>query len=183
VETTNYRTTKLWTDLDVPLFVRDDFPRFYRDSFARAVQREDMRTLFTEYAWDVGWCDPCAADPMTNDELRKFGVDWLHGIGSERPEESKVFLTRLHLRYDREHFPEDLVFQETGDTETFQGKYAMRHPWKGKATCAEAKKYLAAQPQVREQEAQNLARLTGWKIETIRQRAAAFVDKAKRPKE
>jgi hypothetical protein len=59
----------------------------------------------------------------------------------------------------------------------------MRHPWKGKASCPEAKKYLAAQPQAREKEAQNLARLTGWKIETIRERAAGFVDKAKRPKE
>jgi hypothetical protein len=183
VETTNYRTVKLPTDVEVPLFVRDDFPRFYRDMFARAVQREEMRTLFTEYAWDVGWCDPCAADPMTNDELRKFGADWLHGKGSERPEEGKVFLTRLHLRYDRAHFPEDLVFQETGDNATFQGKYAMRHPWKSKADCAEAKKYLAAQPKARETEAQNLARLTGWKIETIRERAGAFVDKAKRPKE
>ncbi len=50
----------------------------------------------------------------------------------------------------------------------------MRHPWKGKADCAEAKKYLAAQPKARETEAQNLARLTGWKIETIRERAGGF---------
>ncbi len=82
VETTNYRTVKLSSDLEVPLYVRDEFPRFYRDLFARAVQREDMRVLFTEYAWDMGWCDPCAADPMTNDELRKFGADWLRGKGS-----------------------------------------------------------------------------------------------------
>ncbi len=58
VETTNYRTVKLPSDVEVPLFVRDDFAHFYRDTFARAVQREEMRTLFTEYAWDVGWCDP-----------------------------------------------------------------------------------------------------------------------------
>jgi len=169
--------------LEVPLYVRDEFPRFYRDLFARAVQREDMRVLFTEYAWDMGWCDPCAADPMTNDELRKFGADWLHGKGPDRPEEGQIFLTRLHLRYDREHFPEDLVFQETGDKETFQGRYIMRHPWKGKATCPDAKKYLADQPKARETEAQNLARLTGWKIETIRERMEEYVDKAKPPKE
>jgi hypothetical protein len=183
VESTNYRTVKLPSGMEVPLFVRDDFAHFYRDTFARAVQREEMRTLFTEYAWDLGSCDPCAADPMTKDELRKLGVDWLHGKGSERPEDGKIFLTRLHLRYDREHFPEDLVFQETGDTATFQGIYAMRHPWKGKAECAEAKKYVAAQPKARETEAQNLAKLTGWNIETIREKAAAYVDKGKRPKE
>jgi len=183
VETTNYRTVKLPSDLDVPLYVRDEFPRFYRDLFARAVQREDMRVLFTEYAWDMGWCDPCAADPMTNDELRKFGADWLRGKGSERPVEGQIFLTRLHLRYDREHFPEDLVFQETGDTATFQGRYILRHPWKGAPKCDAAKKYLAGQPKAREAEAENLARLTGWSIDAIRERMAAFVDKAKRPRD
>jgi len=179
VETTNYRTIKLPSDAEVPLFVRDDFPRFYRDLFARAVRREEMRTLFTEYAWDTGWCDPCAADPLTSDELRKLGVTWAGGKGSDRPDEGKVFLTRLHLRYDREHFPEDLVFQETGDTATFQGRYIMRHPWKGKPTCDAAKEYLAKQPKAREAEAQNLARLTGWNIDTIRERAGSYVDKAK----
>ena len=181
VETTNYRTVKLPGDVEIPPFVRDDFARFYRDLFASAVHREDMRVLFTEYAWDLGWCDPCAADPMTNDELRKLGADWLRGKGPERPEEGKAFITRLHLRYDREHFPEDLVFQETGDMETFQGRFVLRHPWRGKPKCDEAKKYLAEQPKAREQEAQNLARLTGWKIDSIRERAAAYVDKARRP--
>ena len=179
VETTNYRAVKLQTAVEIPMFVRDDFPRFYRDMFARAVQREDMRTLFTEYAWDMGWCDPCAADPMTNNELRVFGAEWLGGKAPERPEEGQVFLTRLHLRYDREHFPEDLVFQETGDRENFQVTCVLRHPWRGKAKCDAGKKYLADQPKARESEAQNLARLTGWKIDTIRERAEAYVDKAK----
>jgi hypothetical protein len=183
VETTNYRTARLPSDADVPLFVRDDFPRFYHDLFARAVRREDMRCVFTEYAWDMGWCDPCAADPLTNDELRKFGADWLRGKGGERPEEGQVFITRLHLRYDREHFPEDLVFQETGDKDNFQGRYVMRHPWLGKVECEAGKRYRAEQPKAREREAQNLARLTGWDIDTIRERASAYVDKAKRPKE
>jgi hypothetical protein len=51
---------------------------------------------------------------MTNDELRKFGADWLHGKGTERPEEGQTFITRLHLRYHREHFPEDLAFSGDG---------------------------------------------------------------------
>ena len=29
--------------------------------------------------WDMGWCDPCAADPLSNDQLRKLGVFWLDG--------------------------------------------------------------------------------------------------------
>jgi len=37
----------------------------------------------------------------------------------------------MHLRYDAAHFPEDLVFQETGDRGNFQGRYVLRHPWTG----------------------------------------------------
>jgi hypothetical protein len=129
----------------------------------------------------MGWCDPCAAEPLTNGELRKFGADWLQGGGSYRPEPGQIYITRLHVRYDREHFPEDLVFQETGDRENFQGRYILRHPWKGEAKCDAAKAYLQHQPKAREEEAQNLSRLTGWDIDTIRERVAKFVDKAKQP--
>ena len=40
-------------------------------------------------------------------------------------------MTRLHVRYDDAHFPEDLVFQETADRTNFQGRYVLRHEWKG----------------------------------------------------
>jgi hypothetical protein len=75
------------------------------------------------------------------------------------------------VRYDREHFPEDLVFQETGDRENFQGRYVLRHPWKGEAKCDAAKTYLASLPERAEKEAQTLAMLTGWPIEKIREQA------------
>src|SRR3989454_2986657 len=74
VETTNYRTVRLPSDAQIPLFVRDEFPRFYRDMFTQQVKKEDMRAVFLEYAWDMNWCDPCAADPLTPDELRQLGV-------------------------------------------------------------------------------------------------------------
>ena len=37
-------------------------PDFYHAMFGEQVKKEDMRAVFTEYAWDMGWCDPCAAD-------------------------------------------------------------------------------------------------------------------------
>lgn len=181
VETTNYRTVKLPTDIHIPLFVRDDFAAFYRAMFDESVRRERMETVFTEYAWDLGWCDPCAADPLTNGELRKLGVNWIRGKDEERPEEYSAFLTRLHVRYDRQHFPEDLLFQETGDSETFQGLYVLTHPWKGKPECDAAKEYLRKQPREREKENQNLARLTGWSIADIRERSSRYVDRAVKP--
>ncbi len=57
------------------------------------------------------------------------------------------------------------------------------HPWKGKASCEAGKRYLAEQPKEREKENENLARLTGWKMDAIRERAAAYVDRAKPPHE
>jgi hypothetical protein len=179
VETTNYRTVKLNSDLEVPLFVKDDFSHFYRSMFDRAVQREDMRAVFLEYAWDMGWCDPCAAEPLSNDELRKLGVFWLEDteltsgkVGSNRPiprpyAGTNVFITRLHLRYDSAHFPEDLAFQQTGDRTNFQGRYILRHPWTGEAKCDAARAYLKSLDARYRTEAENLASLTGWDMQEI----------------
>src|SRR4030095_13841631 len=74
VEPTNYRTVNLPTGMDLPVFIKGEFGDFYRAMFDQQVQRENMRTVFLEYAWDMGWCDPCAADPLSADELRQLGV-------------------------------------------------------------------------------------------------------------
>ncbi|MES1211708.1 MAG: DUF2330 domain-containing protein, partial [Acidobacteriota bacterium] len=92
VETTNYRTVRLPSDVEVPLFVKDDFGNFYRDMFAQQVRKEDMRAVFLEYAWDMSWCDPCAADPLSGEELRNLGVFWSEQ-GSSRGGAQNVFLT------------------------------------------------------------------------------------------
>src|SRR5206468_3185031 len=77
VETTNYRTVRLPSDVELPTYVKEEFPQFYRDMFGQQVKKEDMRAVFLEYAWDMGWCDPCAANPLATDELRKLGAFWL----------------------------------------------------------------------------------------------------------
>jgi hypothetical protein len=77
VEAANYRTVKLPSDMDVPLYVKNDFANFYRAMFDQAVKRENMRAVFVEYAWDMGWCDPCAADPLSNKELVELGARWI----------------------------------------------------------------------------------------------------------
>jgi len=173
VETTNYRTVKIPSNTEVPEFVQGEFAEFYRAMFAQQVQKENERAVFLEYAWDMGWCDPCAADPLTRQELRQLGVFWLDNRDEANPRRiapqpaQNVFVTRLHLRYDAEHFPEDLMFQETGDRQNYQGRYVIRHPWKGKASC-DTSAYDASVRERQEREAQRLANLTGWDIETIR---------------
>ena len=44
-----------------------------------------MRVVFLEYAWDMGWCDPCAADPLSSRELQDLGVFWIVEADSPAP--------------------------------------------------------------------------------------------------
>jgi hypothetical protein len=168
VETTNYRTVRLPTDVDIPLFVRDEFAPFYKALFSEQVRKEDMSAVFLEYAWDMNWCDPCAADPLSREELRKLGVFWL--AGADGSGAANAFVTRLHVRYDREHFPEDLVFQETGDRRNFQARYVLHHPWTGSTECPAAADYRRTLRQRQENEARNVSHLTGWTIADVRKK-------------
>jgi hypothetical protein len=173
VETTNYRTVKLPSNTEVPEFVQGEFAEFYRAMFDKQVEAENERAVFLEYAWDMGWCDPCAADPLSAQELKKLGVFWVDNPAGQSkispPQAQNVFVTRLHVRYDSKHFPEDLVFQETGDRQNYQGRYVIRHPWKGDATC-DISNYQAELRERQEREAQSLANLTGWDIDEIRRK-------------
>jgi hypothetical protein len=175
VETTNYRTVKLPSNLDVPLYVKDDFGNFYRTMFDRAVRKEDMRAVFTEYAWDMGWCDPCASEPLSNRELVELGARWI-GSDTDTPfgfgQGGNAYVTRLHVGYDAAHFPEDLALMETHDRENFQGRYVLRHPWRGDAVCPQAEAYRESLPARFREEARNLSVLTGWKVTDIEKRMA-----------
>ena len=168
IEAANYRTVKIPTDIDVPLYVKNEFGPFYKAVFERAVARENMQAVFVEYAWDMGWCDPCAADPMSNKELAELGARW---IGSSddtafsavrRGGGSDAFVTRLHVRYDAKTFPEDIVFTETRDRSNFQGRYVQHHPWRGEAKCDAARSYQDRLTARFAKEATDLAALTGW---------------------
>ena len=92
-----------------------------------------------------------------------------------------MFITRLHVRYDNAHFPEDLVFQETADRANFQGRYVVRHPWTGEASCSEASEYRTALQQRREQEVGRLASLTGWSLADIRRKAGLSLNGLAQP--
>ncbi len=184
VETTNYRTVRLPTGLDLPPYVKEEFPNFYRAMFAEQVRRGDMRAVFLEYAWDMSWCDPCAADPLSGEELRRLGVFWLPetaGDRARRPGALDTFVTRLHVRYDARHFPDDLVFQETADRANFQGRYVLRNVFAGDASCEAGRRYRETLRARAEQEATTLASLTGWSMEDIRRRIGPGGGEATRP--
>src|SRR3984957_2765808 len=117
VETTNYRTEKVPTGEEIPEYVKAEFQDFYKSVFRKQVDDNAMRAVFTEYVWNMGGCDPCAGPPLSPEELRSLGVFWLDDpaqgsnamlyrrgpmMGGAMP----VMLTRLHVRYTSDSFPE-----------------------------------------------------------------------------
>ena len=187
VETTNYQTVKLPSNMDVPIFVKDEFGEFYKSMFAHQTEKKGGKAVFMEYAWDMSWCDPCAANPLSQSELRELGVMWLDepvSVGDDivRPMPGRVrpgpqpvdaFVTRLHVRYDGETFPEDLMFQVTGDRENYQGRYVLRHPWRGDyGQCEEAGIYAEGLVERWDTEAKTLQKLTGWDLADIEAKMA-----------
>ena len=166
VEAANYRNARIPTDTNIPTFVRDVFGQFYRDSFARAAKKN---TVLTEYAWDMGWCDPCAADPLSRKELTELGINWLWDASKKGPIQD-VFVTRLHFQYDKKSFAKDLELKVTTDNANFQGRYVMNTPFEGDLSCKDGKSYLADLKKRLRREGATLRKLTGWPKGEIDQR-------------
>lgn len=170
VELTNYRTVKVPSNTEIPEFVKGEFKDFYTAMFLTTYE-EQKQVAFLEYAWDMSTCDPCSAEPLSKEELKDAGVFWLGQNNNNRWRgNSNVFITRLHIRYTRDKFPEDLKFQLTSDRINFQGRYVIRHPFTGDLACTAGKEYQQSVRDRQEREAKTLANLTGWELKSIRDR-------------
>ena len=160
VETTNYRTVKIPTDKEIPEFIKERFGEFYVDLFNRAWRKAGKNIAMLEYAWDITptfrgvKCDPCVGPPPMTRELQEAGVDW----------SGRVFFTRLHVRYNRSTFPQDLVFHETSNKNHFQGRYIMNHPATGSFDCEQGKPYLKKLIKRRKAELAEMKALAGWRV-------------------
>lgn len=161
VEAVNYRNVKVPEETDVPEYVKADAAPVWRAAFDQLVQKHGMGVVFTEYAWNMAWCDPCPTQPLSRAQLQQLGVWWLDEGGN-------TFMTRLHARYDRASFPEDLVLQVTADQQNFQSRLVVRHEWNGPAECEAVNAYRHSLPARRERQARALAALTGWPVGKIR---------------
>lgn len=173
-EITNYRTVKIPSDVELPEFVQQEFSGFYQAMFKTSYQRSGRNVAFLEYAWNMNNCDPCSANPLSPEELKKAGVFWLE---SPTP---NVFISRFHVRYTPDKFPEDLQFQSTANQDSFQGRYVLRRPYKGEMNCSAAQTYRQTVRDRQEKEAQTLAQLTGWHLSDIRKRIQ-FMDGQSQP--
>lgn len=159
-ELTNYRTVEVPTDVELPLFVQDEFGTFYPEMFQKSYETAGKNVAFLEYSWNMQGCDPCSITPLNREELLQAGAFWLREDGPQRgggfgisppnarppnarPNNARrmadqsAFITRLHVRYTRDKFPEDLMFQSTGNQQTFQGRYVTNHPFGDSIDCAQ----------------------------------------------
>ena len=191
IECTNYRNVNIPTGNKVPLFVQKNFGSFYNNLFTNQWKKEEESISFLEYAWDVSpqnfyHCDPCIATAPTEQDLVQSGVWWLNkdwsdysDVNNESDVEDgskNVHFTRLHFRYNRNRFAQDLMFQVTPNTETFQARYVITHPATGNFTCAAGKKYLQDLKKRRKEELMELTALTGTNIDNWQEDATAKND-------
>jgi Na+-translocating ferredoxin:NAD+ oxidoreductase RnfD subunit len=174
VESVNYRTVSLPTSKNVPLFVKNNFGNFYSNLFQHQWMKEGKAIAMLEYAWDVSpknyvKCDPCVATAPSTQDLVQAGVWWINRNWNdysdvedgEEDYSDNVYFTRLHVRYNRSKFPQDLMFQVTPNTESYQARYIVTHPATGDFNCDAGKKYLKDLKQRRTDEMEMLAYLTG----------------------
>ena len=119
VEVQNYPFVRIPTDADIPNAVREDFGGFYQAVFDTAHERQGARSVFFEYGWDMGWCDPCAADPLSEKQLVELGV----------PQGTQAYVSRVHMRYNEDTHAEDLMLRVTNNRQNFQGRYIINNPF------------------------------------------------------
>jgi len=173
IETTNYRTVSLPTGKNIPLFVKNNFGNFYANLFQNQWDKEGKALAMLEYAWDVSpknyvKCDPCVATAPSTQDLVQAGVWWLNrdwtnydDVYDNDDYSDNVYFTRLHVRYNRRSFPQDLMFQVTPNTDNYQARYVITHPATGDFNCEAGKKYLKQLKQRRADELEMLTYLTG----------------------
>jgi hypothetical protein len=193
IECTNYRNVNIPTGNNVPLFVQKNFGSFYSNLFDKQWRNEDKNVGFLEYAWDVSpqnyyHCDPCIATAPAEQDLVQSGVWWLRDkdwsdysdIDNDEPDNGSktVHFTRLHFRYNRNSFPQDLMFQVTPNTSTFQARYVITHPATGDFNCDAGKKYIEQLKKRRKNELVQLNVLTGKNIDDWQETASAMNDES-----
>jgi hypothetical protein len=165
-EVANYPNVTIPTNLDVAEAAREDFGAFYAALFDRTIEK-NPKAVVTEYSWDASSCDPCPTPPLSQADLATLGADVL-APGEGRGFIGGFTLTRLHARYTKDALGDDLVFKQAhaitggrewrgeggklehgakqGGINNFQGRYAIRHPWKGEIACKEPRRGIWGGP-------------------------------------
>jgi hypothetical protein len=202
-EVANYPTIPIPTDFvsmakeasgkELPSLIKNNFGEFYQAVFQKAYEDAGKSVALMEFAGQFGRCDPCS---ITREQLAALGKN-LEKTGISASQ-APITITRLHVRYNEQTFPNDLEFRlvdfdemqsrlAQGQNPTrqeallyrtgtlHQGRYVIRDTTGGAWSFSRLKYHW----QMRHAN-QNLARLTGWGPEKIEQLAKAGSWKADR---
>ena len=90
------------------------FGSFYQAQFAQAVATTGAPKWLLEYGWSSASCDPCAEEPISDEEVQAFGFE---GTSSE------AYLSRIHMRYGPSDITQDLALYASGETTSVQVRY------------------------------------------------------------
>lgn len=191
IPTDSVSTAKEVSGKELPSLIKNNFGEFYQAVFQKAYEDAGKSVAFMEFAGQFGRCDPCSIDrealAALGKNLEKTGIS-----ASQAP----ITMTRLHVRYNQQTFPNDLEFRlvdfdemrsrlAQGQNSTqqkallyrtgtlHQGRYVIRETV-GAAWSVSRLKYDWQMRHTNE----NLARLTGWSLEKIQQLAATTTPKS-----
>ncbi len=154
-EVANHPNVTIPTNLEVKDAVRGHFGEFYAALFDHTLERVP-NAVVTEYSWDSGSCDPCPGPTLDPGDIATLGGDVISTTYQTDEDSGSYTLTRLHARYGKD-VQSDLVFRavqpiaggrgipdahgglptaiEHDDTNNFQGRYVILHPWAGAMSC------------------------------------------------
>jgi hypothetical protein len=124
VAVVNYPNIFIPTDIELGEKLEKPFGQYYLELFNTAQDEAGGAAVLVEYAWNTGSCDPCPGPVLNSSELQQLGLAQGYGI-----------ITRLHARYSSKLFKDDLALGLTRHDRNFQGRYILRHPWKGPIKC------------------------------------------------
>ena len=88
--------------------------QYYGDRFQQAFDATEGAGWMVEYGWATSWCDPCATQPPTGEELEEagfYGDEW------------DTYFTRIRMRYTAEAARQDLTLYASGLNDTEQIRY------------------------------------------------------------
>jgi hypothetical protein len=162
VKIQNYPTVPMATDRAVPEFVQNQpvLPTFYESVFQKAISQNNPETIFLEYRGGL------QDQRIEDSQLLAAGAFWKNPYDTH--------LTRLHLRYGRKKFTQDLTFQTASRPQPFQVRYQITRPYRQPIACNKATKYQQKVMARQRQEAQSLAQLTDWPIDSIQAQIQPF---------
>ena len=145
VESQNYPNKTVPAHLNLPPLAKPSFAQVYQALFAEAAQREQHRTVFTEYVGKMSECERCVVAPLRVEQQVRLGAFWVQNPGFVAADLARfggggpVVLTRLHLRTTLESFPEDLMLTDTGTAQNWQARYEVQQPHEGTVAACSAR--------------------------------------------